>query len=146
MCILYRATRSRMMAGIRGRDTKPERRVRSALHAAGFRYRLHVRTLPGRPDLVLPRFRAVIFVQGCFWHRHEGCPAATTPSSNARFWREKLELNVARDARNSLALQAAGWRVATIWECAVRRMSDDQIAIAVGHWLHDGASTFALPA
>lgn len=94
---------------------------------------------------MLPKFQAVIFVQGCFWHRHEGCPAATTPSSNVEFWQEKFEQNSARDARNIVALRAAGWRVATIWECAVRRMSNEQIATTVGSWLQGGAVAFELP-
>lgn len=143
--IVDKATRSRMMAGIRGRDTKPEQRVRSALHSAGFRYRLHVGKLPGRPDLVLPKFQAVILVQGCFWHRHEGCPAATTPSSNIEFWQKKFKQNVARDTRNIAALRTIGWRVAIIWECVVLRMSGEQIATAVGHWLQGSAATFELP-
>src|SRR5690349_20561590 len=124
-----------MMAGIRGRDTKPERRIRSAMHAAGFRYRLHVGRLPGRPDLVFSRFHAVVFVQGCFWHRHVGCPAATVPASNAAFWSRKFGENVTRDSRNLIALRAAGWREATVWECAVRRLSDDQVSLVLGQWL-----------
>ncbi|NQW50978.1 MAG: DNA mismatch endonuclease Vsr [Rhodospirillales bacterium] len=143
--IVDRATRSRMMAGIRGRDTKPEIRLRVAMHAAGFRFRLHVATLPGKPDLVFPRFRAVVFVQGCFWHRHQGCPACTIPASNAEFWSRKFEENVARDARNVTALRATGWRVATVWECAVRRMSDKELSDAVGNWLGGARSSLLLP-
>ena len=85
-----KTTRSRMMAGIRGKDTKPERAIRSALHSAGFRYRIHVAELPGKPDIVFPKYKAVIFVHGCFWHRHPGCWWSTTPSSNAAFWAEKF--------------------------------------------------------
>ena len=111
------ARRSRMMAGIGGRDTTPERIVRSHLHRAGLRFRLHARALPGRPDIVLPRWNAVVFVHGCFWHRHAGCPKAATPSSNQAFWQRKFEDNVARDARNTAALRRLGWRVFTVWEC-----------------------------
>lgn len=110
-------TRSRMMSGIRGKDTKPELQVRRALHAAGLRYRLHVRDLPGKPDIVLPRHRAVVFVHGCFWHRHPGCRLAYTPKSNVDFWLAKLEGNAVRDAGHERTLAQAGWRVFTIWEC-----------------------------
>ncbi len=109
--------RSHMMARIRGRDTKPERIVRSHLHQAGLRFRLHARALPGRPDIVLKRWKAVVFVHGCFWHRHRGCPMATTPSTNPEFWRRKFEENVSRDARNVAALRSLGWRVFIVWEC-----------------------------
>lgn len=111
------ATRSRMMAGIRGKDTTPEMLVRRFLHRKGFRYRLHDRTLPGRPDIVLRRFRSVVEVRGCFWHSHTGCRYATRPRSNVAFWDAKLRANSERDSRNLAALQAAGWRVLVIWEC-----------------------------
>jgi DNA mismatch endonuclease (patch repair protein) len=117
--IVDRATRSRMMAGIRGVHTKPERIVRSFLHRAGLRFRLHARDLPGRPDIVLPKHRAVVEVRGCFWHRHPGCRYATTPASNAAFWKSKFEENVRRDRRNRRSLRQAGWRVFVIWECQV---------------------------
>ena len=96
--VVDRATRSRMMSGIRGRDTKPEKQVRSFLHRAGLRFRLHA-SLPGKPDLVFPKHGAVVFVHGCFWHRHAGCRYATTPSSNVDFWQAKFDANVARDKR-----------------------------------------------
>jgi DNA mismatch endonuclease, patch repair protein len=117
--IVDRRTRSRMMAGIRGAHTKPERVVRSFLHRAGLRFRLHVRQLPGRPDIVLSRHRAVVEVRGCFWHRHAQCRYATTPASNVTFWRKKFDENVARDRRNIRALRRAGWRVFVVWECQV---------------------------
>ena len=113
------ATRSRMMAGIRGRDTKIEIAVRKALHARGLRYRTDVRGLPGRPDIVLPRWKAAILVHGCFWHAHD-CGLCRIPATRPDFWREKLEGNAARDRRNEGALCAAGWRVAIVWECALR--------------------------
>jgi len=115
--IVDRATRSRMMAGIKGKDTTPERLVRSHLHRAGLRFRLQAGDLPGRPDLVLPRWNAVIFVHGCYWHRHPGCRYATTPATNVHFWKNKFDANVARDTRNIAALRVAGWRVFVVWEC-----------------------------
>lgn len=113
--------RSAQMALVRGRDTKPEMRVRKALHAAGLRYRLHVRSLPGVPDLVFPSRRVALFVHGCFWHRHPGCKAARLPKSRLEFWGPKLAKNVERDKRNRAALKAAGWKVMEIWECETRK-------------------------
>lgn len=139
------ATRSRMMAGIRGRNTRPEMRLRGALHALGLRYRLHARKLPGRPDLVFPRFRAVVFVHGCFWHRHAGCRLTTTPATNAVFWQTKFDGNVERDARNVAALKAAGWRVAVVWECCLRGKSVAYVAATVRDWLHSDQDTVELP-
>lgn len=108
-----------MMSGIRGANTKPERVVRSFLHGRGLRFRLHRKDLPGRPDIVLPKFRTVVFVHGCFWHRHPGCRLAYQPKSNREFWAGKFEQNVARDARRFTQLEAIGWRVLVIWECQV---------------------------
>lgn len=115
--------RSWNMGRIRGKNTKPEKLVRSLLHAAGLRFRLHGKGLPGRPDIVLPGRRSVVFVHGCFWHRHAGCVNATTPSNNAKFWRAKFAENVSRDVRNVAQLRSAGWRVYTIWECQVHAHS-----------------------
>jgi DNA mismatch endonuclease (patch repair protein) len=126
--IVDRATRSRMMAGIGPRNTKPERIVRSYLHRQGFRFALHGRQLPGRPDIVLPRFNAVIMVHGCFWHRHHGCRFATTPSSNKAFWTAKFAENVARDRRNIRDLRGAGWRTFVLWECALSPRNLEQLA------------------
>jgi DNA mismatch endonuclease, patch repair protein len=109
-----------MMAGIKGQNTKPEMLVRKALHAAGFRFRLHDRRLPGRPDIVLSKWRAVVHVHGCFWHRHAGCRYATTPASNEEFWRRKFDQNVSRDHQNIQRLVDLGWRVATVWECELK--------------------------
>lgn len=133
--IVDRETRSRMMSGIRGSNTKPELALRRALHAAGFRFRLHDRRLPGRPDIVLPRFRAAIFVHGCFWHRHEGCRFATTPATRPDFWAAKFEDNRMRDSRALRDLAAIEWRVATIWECAIRESGAEPIAGELGNWL-----------
>ncbi len=118
-----RATRSRMMAAICGRDTKPERIVRRGLHMEGLRYGLQAKHLPGRPDLVLPKWRAVIFVHGCFWHRHD-CPYFTLPKTRTAFWRAKINGNRARDSRAQRELRSRKWRVATVWECAVRGVSE----------------------
>ena len=113
--------RSATMSRIRSKDTKPEMVVRRHLHALGFRYRLHVSKLPGRPDIVLPKWRTVIFVNGCFWHRHEGCKIATMPKSNVEFWTAKFQRNVERDTKGQAALKAAGWKVIVIWECELKK-------------------------
>lgn len=113
-------TRSRMMSGIRGRNTRPEMTVRSFLHRSGFRFRLHRRGLPGRPDIVLPRWRAVVFVHGCFWHGHEDCRYFKRPKTREAFWATKIESNIRRDATVIERLLEAGWRVAVVWECALR--------------------------
>ncbi len=120
-------TRSRMMAGIRSVDTGPEMQVRRFLHGRGFRYRLHDRRLPGRPDIVLPRWGAVVEVQGCFWHAHDGCPLFRFPDTRREFWENKLLGNRRRDEGNHKALVSGGWRVATVWECALRSDSDAQL-------------------
>lgn len=111
--------RSALMARIRGRDTEPERRVRSLAHALGFRYRLHVYGLPGRPDLVFPKRRKVILVHGCFWHQHD-CPRGKRPASNVSFWSEKLERNRVRDRSVLHQLRKAGWKVIVVWECQTK--------------------------
>lgn len=111
------ASRSALMRRIRGRDTTPERTVRRAAHALGYRFRLHRRDLPGTPDLTFPRLRKVLFVHGCFWHRHEGCGRTTWPKTRALYWRKKFEENVGRDRRNIAELKALGWDVLVVWEC-----------------------------
>lgn len=118
------AVRSRMMSRIRGKDTAPEKAVRSLLHKSGFRFRLHRRDLPGRPDLALPKYNTVIFVHGCFWHAHNGCRFYNDPKTNPVFWKEKLSTNVARDRKNMGSLSAMGWRVLVVWECAIRDKDD----------------------
>lgn len=118
--IMSTAARSRLMASIRGKDTRPEMIVRRYLHAVGLRYRLHDRRLPGRPDLVLKRHKVAIFVNGCFWHRHCGCVLATEPSSNVAFWAAKFEANVSRDARSQAALAKLNWTSLIIWECETK--------------------------
>lgn len=121
MDIVSKEVRSRMMAGIRSSNTSPETKVRKFLHQHGFRFRLHLKDLPGRPDLVLPRYRLCVFVHGCFWHRHPGCKYATTPKTREEFWRAKFDQNVKRDARNRHELLSQGWRVMELWECGIRR-------------------------
>lgn len=111
--------RSRLMSRIRGKDTAPELAVRRALHAAGFRFRLHRRDLPGTPDLVLPKWRVAVFVHGCFWHGH-GCPQGRLPKSREDYWHPKIAANRARDGRKAAELEAAGWRVFAVWECETR--------------------------
>lgn len=116
-----RQTRSRIMASVRRADTRPEMFVRKALHRLGFRYRISDRGLPGSPDLKLTKHRAVIFVNGCFWHRHEGCRYATMPSTNRAWWIEKFTKNTARDVEKTRQLLDAGWRVLVVWECVLRK-------------------------
>ena len=113
-------TRSRMMANIKGKNTKPEITVRSLLHRQGFRFRLHDKSLPGKPDLVLKKYKAVIFVHGCYWHRHEHCKLASTPKQNQEFWIKKFTENLRRDGEVYYQLKVLGWRTAVIWECAIR--------------------------
>ena len=113
--------RSWNMAQIHSSDTKPEKIVRSMLFAAGFRFRINRKDLPGKPDIVLPKFKTVIFIHGCFWHRHKGCGDASMPKSNTDFWRNKFEANVKRDERVGGELKVLGWKVVTIWECQVKK-------------------------
>ena len=158
--IVDKKTRSRMMAGIKGKNTKPELVLRRALHARGFRFRLHGKEFPGRPDLVFPKHGAVIFVHGCFWHRylqssgrssadifvhgcfwhrHSNCRYATNPSTRMEFWQGKFDANVARDSANKVALLSLGWRVATVWECALRTPALADAAVdATSSWLVSG--------
>lgn len=121
--IVDAATRSRMMSGIRGKNTKPEHLVRRGLHARGFRFRLHGSKLPGRPDLVLPKYSAAILVHGCFWHAH-GCSLTKMPKTRSEFWKQKLEGNQVRDSRQLAELRLMGWRTLVIWECALRGPKD----------------------
>ena len=118
--VFTKTKRSEVMSRIRGRDTKPERAVRSILHRLGYRFRLHRTDLPGKPDIVLPCLRIVIFVHGCFWHRHEGCRFAYTPKTRTEFWLKKLESNVARDRQVETQLAELDWLVITVWECELR--------------------------
>ena len=116
--------RSYNMSQIKGRNTKPEKTLRSLLHRNGFRFRIHYSKLPGRPDIVLPKYRSVIFVHGCFWHRHPGCRYAYTPKSRTEFWNEKLNGNVERDRENISMLRKAGWYPIIVWECELNKNAD----------------------
>lgn len=121
---LTREHRSWNMSRIKGKNTKPEVLVRSILHRMGFRFRLHGKQLPGRPDIVLPKYRAVVFVHGCFWHRHRGCRNCTTPTNRREFWVGKLEGNVARDKLQRQLLITMGWRSIVVWECQTEGTSN----------------------
>lgn len=135
--VLSSTQRSYCMSRIRGKDTNPERLIRTGLFAMGFRYRLHRRSLPGSPDLVLPKHRAVIFVHGCFWHKH-GCELFRWPKTNAEFWRNKISKNSRNDKQNLIRLGAEGWRVLTVWECSLRgkRRMDQTVLIGkIARWL-----------
>ncbi len=130
-------TRSKNMAAVSGKDTKPELLIRKALHRLGFRFRLHVRDLPGKPDLVLPKFKAVIFVNGCFWHQHD-CHLFKWPSTRKEFWRNKIEGNKARDIEAVKQLRSMGWRVLTIWECSLKgktRLPAEGLTSIVSNWI-----------
>lgn len=122
------AKRSWMMSGIKGKNTRPELQIRRYLHRLGFRYSLHRQDLPGRPDLTMTRYRAVIFVHGCFWHAHASCRFAKVPATRPDFWRQKLQQNCDRDARQVRQLLELGWRVAVVWECALRRSPEITLA------------------
>lgn len=129
--VVSHEVRSRMMAGIRGVNTRPEMLLRKGLHALGWRYRLHGRGIPGKPDLVFPARRALIFANGCFWHGHD-CHLFKWPKSRPGFWREKIAGNIARDQRTRAELQAAGWRVAEVWECILKGRERRPLAEVLG--------------
>ncbi|MCC5997310.1 MAG: DNA mismatch endonuclease Vsr [Oceanicaulis sp.] len=138
--IVPKAKRSEMMAGIRGKNTRPEILIRRALHARGYRFRLHRKDLPGKPDIVLPKYRAVIFINGCFWHGHD-CHLFKWPKTREDFWREKIGGNKVRDQAKRAALEQAGWRILVIWECALKgrnRRDPDDVLERIGAWLAGG--------
>lgn len=140
--VVDKTTRSRMMSGIRGKNTRPEMIVRKILHARGFRYRLHDARIPGKPDIVLRKHRAVIFVNGCFWHGHE-CHLFKWPTTRESFWRDKIGANVARDAENR-AQMANGWRCCIVWECALKgraKLTSEGLGAALEAWLLSGEET-----
>lgn len=120
MDVLTPEQRRRTMAAVKSKNTKPELIVRRLLHAAGYRFRLHRNDLPGKPDIVLPKFRTTIFVHGCFWHQHEACKASARPTSRQEYWHIKLDRNVERDAANQTQLRQMGWRVLIVWECEIK--------------------------
>jgi DNA mismatch endonuclease (patch repair protein) len=134
--IVASAVRSRMMSGIGGKNTRPEILVRKSLFAAGYRFRLHRKDLPGAPDIVLPTRKIAVFVHGCFWHMHAGCKFAKLPMSNAVFWEAKLRGNSARDKRSIDALRSLGWRILIVWECATRgATSPAQLGLDLTRWI-----------
>jgi DNA mismatch endonuclease (patch repair protein) len=139
--------RSSMMSGIRGKDTKPEIIIRCLLHQFGYRFRLHRKDLPGRPDIVLPKWRTVIFVNGCYWHGHEDCHLFRPPKTRTEFWTNKIENNQARDQRNHTALEDAGWKVLVIWECAVSKklsLTAEQLEAAIAAALASSESLITI--
>lgn len=135
-------TRSRMMASIRAKNTKPELLLRLGLHHMGLRYRLHCRDLPGSPDLVFPKYRVALFVHGCYWHRHLGCRLCSVPAQNKEFWEEKFEQNVKRDLRQISDLRKAGWRVFVIWECALRKKETASLFESIAMEIRSGSLGF----
>lgn len=140
------AARSRHMSKIRSKNTTPELSLRKALHAAGFRYRLHRTDLAGTPDLVLAKYRAVIFVHGCFWHRHAGCRLAYSPKSRRQFWMQKFAGNIARDSAAIESLRLAGWRVLTVWECGLRStIKAHKLIDQVTAWIRSNSRYRELP-
>jgi len=139
-------TRSRMMSGIRGKNTKPEILIRSLLHRRGFRFRLHDRKLPGKPDIVLPRYRAVILIHGCFWHGHD-CHLFKWPSSRELFWKQKITVNRENDEKSFRLIRNDGWRVMIVWECALKgrtRLQLDDVIEKIVAWLESGNESYEL--
>lgn len=134
------------MAAVRGKNTKPELLIRRGLHAEGYRYRLQAKDLPGKPDLVFPKHRAVLFVHGCFWHGHD-CPLFRLPATRTRFWRDKIAGNAERDEKALEKLRELGWRTGIVWECALRgpdRRDAENALNALGDWLRSGERCFTL--
>jgi DNA mismatch endonuclease (patch repair protein) len=145
--VFSKKKRSEVMSRIRDTGTRPEQVVRGIFRAARLRCRLHASDLPGRPDFVLPELRTVVFVHGCFWHCHRNCRYATTPSSNRSFWRKKLARNVQRDAENETRLLDGGWRVLTVWECAIRdrRMDVAELSNRMIRWIDSPLERGVIP-
>jgi DNA mismatch endonuclease (patch repair protein) len=144
--IVSPAKRSEMMAGIKGKNTKLEIAIRQALHAVGFRYRLHAKKLPGKPDLVFPKYRAVIFIHGCFWHGHD-CPLFKMPSTRADFWSTKIDRNRENDEISTGKLLDAEWRVGIVWECAIRgrkKHNFTDVIEACSEWLLSNTNQFEI--
>jgi DNA mismatch endonuclease (patch repair protein) len=132
------ATRSRMMAGIRGKNTRPEMLIRQGLHRLGYRFRLHAAELPGKPDLILPKYRAVIFVQGCFWHGHD-CHLFKWPKTRSEWWQDKIRRTRKRDEDIRILISKLGWRQALVWECSLKgrtRRNIEEILASLSHWLN----------
>ncbi|MCP5102054.1 MAG: DNA mismatch endonuclease Vsr [bacterium] len=139
MDVFSKEKRSRIMARVRGKNTRPELKVRSLLHRLGYRFRLHRSDLPGNPDIVLPKHKKAVFVHGCFWHGHSGCPRARRPSTNKKFWNEKLDKNIARDKKTISELTMLGWDSLVIWSCETKDM--DTVKFKLHSYLKDREST-----
>ncbi len=146
MDTIDKATRSKIMSHVGQKNTAPELRLRKALHRKGLRYRLHDKQLSGSPDIVLPRYKSVIFVHGCFWHRHEDCKFATTPENRRDFWWDKFQTNIDRDRKNIKILLDNGWRVAVVWECSLKGKDSnvDYVVTSLMKWLSMGDSYFEI--
>ena len=145
--IVSSEVRSRMMSGIKGKDTKPEILIRQLLHRAGYRFRLHRKDLPGRPDLVLSRYNAALFVNGCFWHGHEDCHLFRLPKSRQDFWKKKISGNQVRDLRKQKELFERGWRVGVVWECTLKgkmALEHDSILKGLEEFIRGDASFYEL--
>lgn len=146
MDIVDKKTRSRMMSGIKGKDTKAEILIRKKIYALGYRYRLHYKKLPGKPDIVLPKYKAIIQINGCFWHGHN-CHLFRLPKTNTDFWKSKIESNVLRDERNMESYIKLGWKCLTVWECALKgkeKMNIDDVVAAVVDWINNGLTNIEL--
>jgi len=141
MDVVDKTTRSRMMSGIKGKNTKPEILIRSLLHQNGFRFRIHDKNLPGQPDIVLRKYRAVVFIHGCFWHRHE-CHLFKWPKTRPEFWKNKINRNHENDIKTLHELEALGWRVCIVWECAIKGVNKDlkKITKRLVSWLNSEKS------
>jgi DNA mismatch endonuclease (patch repair protein) len=140
-----KATRSRMMAAIRSFGTRPEKRVRSALHRQGFRFRLHIKQLPGTPDLVLRKYKAAIFINGCFWHQHANCKGEHIPQTRREFWQKKFNQNTMRDQKALYQLKIMGWRAAILWECGLTKKHQDETLRRLAFWLRSCGEYLEIP-
>lgn len=139
------STRSRIMSAIRSVDTRPEKWVRSALHRQGFRFRLHPKQLPGTPDLVLRKYKAVIFINGCFWHQHPNCKAAHLPKTRCEFWQKKFTRNTVRDQQVLYQLKIMGWRTAILWECGLNKKHQENTLRRLALWLNGKSEYLEIP-
>lgn len=138
--------RRKIMTKVSGKDTRPEILVRKILFASGFRFRLNDKRYPGKPDIVLPKYKVVVFIHGCFWHQHEGCSRSKRPETRKEFWDQKLDANIERDKRNIQQLRDMGWRVAVVWECAIKKKSAfEQTMISLESWIRSDEPEISIP-
>lgn len=143
--IVSKQKRSEMMSRISSKDTQPELTVRKALHKAGYRFRLHYRSLPGKPDIVMPKYKLSIFIHGCFWHRHSGCKFAYEPKTRKEFWENKFNTNLVRDRANIDKLISKGWKVLVIWECFTKKREHIDLVNIVEHAIHGQGKVYEYP-